>query len=260
MENISIILTDLDGTLFRDDKTISDYTIEVIKKAQAKGVLVGISTARAIESAKEFLGEFKPDFYIANGGALVTANNREVYSCQFSVEETRKMLAKVYEVCGENIEMTLDNVSTLYWNRPENERGDEFTRPKAEFSDFKDFKLPAMKICVAITDENIANQIAASIGVQNVDIKPFSDIPWYKFSKANATKEKAVLALSEYLNVPVSNMAAFGDDFTDIGMLKLCGRGVAMQNAIPQVKEVADEITLCNMEDGVARWIEKNIL
>ncbi len=260
MENISIILTDLDGTLFRDDKTISDYTIEVIKKAQAKGVLVGISTARAIESAKEFLGEFKPDFYIANGGALVTANNREVYSCQFSVEETRKMLAKVYEVCGENIEMTLDNVSTLYWNRPENERGDEFTRPKAEFSDFKDFKLPAMKICVAITDENIANQIAASIGVQNVDIKPFSDIPWYKFSKANATKEKAVLALSEYLNVHVSNMAAFGDDFTDIGMLKLCGRGVAMQNAIPQVKEAADEITLCNMEDGVARWIEKNIL
>ena len=51
-----------------------------------------------------------------------------------------------------------------------------------------------------------------------------------------------------------------GDDFNDIGMLKLCGTGVAMKNAIPQVKEVADFETLSNNEDGVAKYIEENIL
>lgn len=260
MENTSIILTDLDGTLFRNDKTISNHTIQVIQKAQAKGIRVGISTARAIESAEEFLGDFKPDFYVANGGALVVVDNREVYSCQFTLEETRKMLKAAYEVCGDDVEMTLDNSKALYWNRPENERGDNFTRPTSEFSDFKDFKFPAMKICVAITDEEKAKQIASCIGLENVDIKPFSDIPWYKFSKADATKEKAIQVFSDYLKVPVSQMVAFGDDFTDIGMLKLCGTGVAMENAIPQVKEAADEITLSNMEDGVAVWIEKNLL
>ena len=53
---------------------------------------------------------------------------------------------------------------------------------------------------------------------------------------------------------------AVGDDFNDIGMLKLCGTGVAMKNAIPQVKEVADYETLSNNEDGVAKYIEENIL
>ena len=41
---------------------------------------------------------------------------------------------------------------------------------------------------------------------------------------------------------------------------QLCGTGVAMKNAIPQVKEVADYETLSNNEDGVAKYIEENIL
>ena len=51
-------------------------------------------------------------------------------------------------------------------------------------------------------------------------------------------------------------MIAFGDDFSDMGMLKLCGKGIAMGNAIPQVKEIADDITLTNDEDGVAVYLE----
>lgn len=259
MENTSIILTDLDGTLFRDDKTISNHTIQVIQKAQEKGILVGVSTARAITSVMEFLGDFKPDFFIANGGGLVIVNGKEIYTCQFTIEETRKMLAKAYEVCGEDAEITMDNATSLFWNRVEEERSGTI-KPSATFDDFKDFHHPAMKVCVQTQDKEKAMKIASAVGIENVDMQPFSDIPWYKFSKKDATKERAILALSEYLKTPVEKMAAFGDDFSDIGMLKLCGCGVAMENAIPQVKEIADEITLSNMEDGVAVWMEKNVL
>ena len=62
------------------------------------------------------------------------------------------------------------------------------------------------------------------------------------------------------IQIPLEQIIAFGDDFNDIGMLKLCGTGVAMKNAIPQVKEVADFETLSNNEDGVAKYIEENIL
>ena len=43
-------------------------------------------------------------------------------------------------------------------------------------------------------------------------------------------------------------------------MLKICGTGVAVSNAIKEVLDIADEVTLSNDEDGVADWIAKNIL
>ena len=62
------------------------------------------------------------------------------------------------------------------------------------------------------------------------------------------------------MNILPPEILAFGDDFNDIGMLKLCGKGIAMENAISQVKEVAGEITKTNNEDGVAWYVEKYIL
>ena len=57
------------------------------------------------------------------------------------------------------------------------------------------------------------------------------------------------------LQLSPDEIAVFGDDFNDIGMLRLCGRGIAMENAIAEVKQAADEICLSNEQDGVARWI-----
>ena len=105
----------------------------------------------------------------------------------------------------------------------------------------------------------IVEKIASVVGLDQIDYLPFSDIPWYKMSKKNATKERAIENLCSYLNLPAEKIVAFGDDFNDIGMLKLCGKGVAMGNAISEVKSVADEICLSNEEDGVARWIEEHL-
>ena len=103
-------------------------------------------------------------------------------------------------------------------------------------------------------------KVASTVGIENIDYLPFSDIPWYKLSKKNATKEKAIEVLCNFLKIQPSRIAAFGDDFNDIGMLKLCGKGIAMKNAISEVREIADEVCGSNEEDGVAKWIENNIL
>ncbi len=259
MEKISIVLTDLDGTLFRDDKSISERTIRAAALARKKGILVGVSTARPIVNVKDSLGDFRPDFLITNGGALVEMDGKQIYTCEFTEEETRRMIAEAYRVCGDDVEITMDNAESLYWNRTAEERGVSESI-SAEYRDFKNMDKRAMKICVQTVDRDKAEKIASCIGIEKVDMQPFSDIPWYKFSRKDATKARAIQALSEYLGVSVAEMAAFGDDFSDIGMLELCGRGIAMENAIPQVKAAADEITFSNMEDGVALWIEKNLL
>lgn len=53
---------------------------------------------------------------------------------------------------------------------------------------------------------------------------------------------------------------AFGDDYADIGMLELCGKGIAMGNAINEVKERADSIIGSNDEDGIAEYLAAMIL
>ncbi|NLT14504.1 MAG: HAD hydrolase family protein, partial [Clostridiales bacterium] len=74
-------------------------------------------------------------------------------------------------------------------------------------------------------------------------------------SKLNAVKQ-----LADLWNIPVSLVAAFGDDYNDIEMLSGCGTGVAMANAIAEVKEAANAVTGTNNDDGVAAYIMSQIL
>lgn len=283
MENISLILSDLDGTLFRNDKSISDFTKQMIARAQASGILFGISTARASVNAVKFLDGIKPDVFISNGGGLVMCGSKKIYSCEFTPEETRSLIDAAFEFCGapgdglknvpdaglknapadgldnaavagfnNYVTISIDNEKGLYCNSTK-EFGDKFWT----FTDFKDFNGTCMKMCIETQDREKVAKVASVIGEDNVEYLPFSDIPWYKLSKRGATKEKAIEALCKSLNISPKNIAAFGDDFNDIGMLTLCGTGVAMSNAIKEVKDAANEVCLSNEEDGVAHWIEK---
>lgn len=254
MAEISLILSDLDGTLFHDDKTISAYTKQVIAQAQKKGILFGISTSRAMVNAVKFLEGLSPDIFITNGGGMVLHRGEKIYYCEFSVSEVRALIKATFDVLGSDAVLSVDNEVGLYSNSRD-ELGDKFWT----FNDFSDFSESGMKICIQTLDRDKIEKIASAIGLENIDYLPFSDIPWYKLSKKGATKENAIEALCAHLNIPPERIAAFGDDFNDIGMLKLCGRGIAMQNAIAEVKQAADEICASNENDGVAKWIEARL-
>jgi Cof subfamily protein (haloacid dehalogenase superfamily) len=253
MTKVKLILTDLDETLLHTDKTISEYSTDTLKRCQHKGILVGFCTSRGITSIGRYIKQIAPDVVICNGGACIYYQGELIHTAAFSIEETRTMLKKVYEVCGKDCEITVDTLDKLYWNRDKN-KSEQFSN-NAIYDDFLDFTKPAMKFCVQTSDAQKAKLIANA--VPSCDYLPFSDVPWYKFSSGTATKEHSIKVLSEKLNISLNEIISFGDDFNDMGMLKLCGKGIAMQNAIPQVKEIADEITLSNNEDGVARYLEK---
>ena len=255
MENISIILSDLDGTLFRNDKSISDYTKQIIRQAQAKGLLFGICTARAKVNAVKFLEGIEPDILITNGGGIVYYRDKKIYNCEFSVEEIRRLIAAAFEVFGKDVIISADNENSLYSNSRE-ELGDKCWT----YNDFSDFRETCMKMCIESLDKEKIEKVVSVIGLDEIDYLPFSDIPWYKLSKKATTKEKAIEELCRHLNITSSQIAAFGDDFNDIGMLTLCGKGIAMENAIEEVKQAAGQVCASNENDGVAKWIKENLL
>ena len=88
----------------------------------------------------------------------------------------------------------------------------------------------------------------------------FSDGDWYKFTKKEATKENAISKVCECVGITKDEIIAFGDDHVDIGMLKICGIGVAMGNSIEEVKQIADIVIGSNDEDGIAEYLERYYL
>lgn len=254
--SIKLVLCDLDGTLLNSQKTISEQNKKAFNCLKKQGILTGFCTSRGRPNVLEYENFIQPDILICNGGGSIFYKNELASTNTFSLEETRTLLKTAKEVCGPNCEITLDTLNKLYWNRHHDKSTDY--APDSIFTDFEDFRENALKICVQTQDKSKAEKIAKSI--PECDYLPFSDIPWFKFSNKNAVKEKAIEFLCGYIKISTSEIAAFGDDFNDIGMLKMCGTGVAMQNAIPEVKQACKYTTLSNDEDGVAAFIFQNIL
>ena len=70
----------------------------------------------------------------------------------------------------------------------------------------------------------------------------------------------ALEAVAARFGIALADVIAFGDDHNDVEMLRACGMGVAVANAIDEAKAAADFICHTNDNDGPANWIEKNLL
>lgn len=251
---MKLLLFDLDGTLLRSDKTISKRTLRAICKCRERGALIGISTSRAEHNCMAFLPELTPDLFIASGGAVVKFRDAYIYTAEFSVEDTRSMIACAREICGADCEITIDTLDAHYWNYKEDPNKADTTWGETIYTDFKDFSEKALKFCVEIFDEAFAHKLAARLSV--CDCLRFCGSAWYKFTKKEATKENAILKACKTCGIALKDVTAFGDDAPDIGMLRLCGTGVAMGNAIDAVKEAADVVIGSNDADGIAEYLE----
>ncbi len=118
-----------------------------------------------------------------------------------------------------------------------------------------DFEKSSLKMCVEIFEDSQAKQLQEML--KDCDCVRFSDGYWYKFTKKTATKENAIAKVCAVCGIKIEEITAFGDDYADIGMLKLCGKGIAMGNAIEEVKQNADLVIGSNDEDGIAAYLEQ---
>ena len=75
-----------------------------------------------------------------------------------------------------------------------------------------------------------------------------------------ATKSNGILAIADEFNISKNEIIAFGDDVNDKEMFLNCGLSVAMDNAIDEIKRMADYICESNDNDGVAKYLENSIL
>jgi len=258
MLNQKLLLFDLDGTLLRSDKTISQRTLEVLHQCRDRGIRVGVSTSRSEQNSLSFLHELEPDVLITSGGAVIKFQGDYLFTAEFSEEETRRMIAIARKNCGQDCEITIDTLTEHYWNYKIDPRTEDATWGETIYTDFQDFCGKTLKMCVEIFCAETAKALCAQL--PDCDCIKFSDGSWYKFTKKGITKETAIQNFCHLSGLSLQNVTAFGDDLVDIGMLQLCGTGIAMGNALEEVKAVADTVIGSNDEDGIAEYLTARFL
>ncbi len=247
---VRMILTDLDHTLLRQDGSISDKTLRVLAECRAKGILFAIATARYWIGAERYIDLLKPDYEITTDGTLIHSHDQCLYSSEFSVSDTNRIIHSIAQAVP-GAEITVAHGKTIYWNSRYISESEKLH--KAVYCDYESpLEVRSNKIVAELPEENIARRIAEQTGCR---LQCYRGEKWYAFLPAGSGKIEAIRALSETSGICLEDTAAFGDDRNDVEMLRLCGKGVAVANAVPEALEAADEITLSNDEDGVAVWL-----
>ncbi|QGQ44485.1 Cof-type HAD-IIB family hydrolase [Metabacillus sediminilitoris] len=280
-----LIAIDLDGTLLSSNIDISEENVQAIQNAQKAGHIVMICSGRAPEDIKTVIGKTPLQCPVAgSNGAMVLADGKLLSQISINKETVKKVAAvldeykypfKIYTSQGifiasswtERMLVFLEENKEITKNLTPKEYKLMTEQPK-ETESIKIFD----QLEAVLKIENIAIQkffvptlagkteltarLKAFEGISITTSGPFN----IEVMDTNGNKANGIQVMAEYFNIPIENTVAIGDNFNDVPMLEVAGLSVAMGNADPTVKDLADVVTLTNNEHGVAHAIEKYVL
>lgn len=261
-----MIALDLDGTLNNDQKEISQKTKDALIAVQKQGVTVVLATGRPTPGLKRESDALELEKYNGillsyNGGKVVDASSKEVlYEESLPNEIAVKLLKHIEEMPVTPI--VDDGI-------------DYYTVSKDEFmigfeSKLNNIGIKEVENVAAAVDFNPVKVLIAAPKELLVPVieqikEPFlkelsfvQSTPYFlEATVKGINKASSLQAVCDKLEIDPSEVMAFGDQLNDVSMIKFAGLGVAMGNACDGLKEVADEITLSNNEDGIAHILHK---
>lgn len=269
--DIQLVAIDLDGTLLRDDKSLSQENVDAIKEAIEQGVQVVICTGRTLPSI-QYLSKQLPqgdgDEYLIlqNGAVIHQLPDLNIVHETVLTEGDRQAIYDVFkEYRSEEVQMVAFDPDKLYLVDDEVANSTVVQDAETLSTDITLAKFEEVlnletlyKIVVFggvefIDDylEKIPNELYEQVHI--VRSLPVA----IEFIPKLANKSNGLNALIQLLDIKAENIMTIGDELNDYEMVKMAGLGVAMENGHPEVKRVADELTLTNNENGVAHAIRK---
>lgn len=245
------IIVDLDRTLLRTDKTLSAYTLNVLKKCHNEGIAIIAATARPERSILIYHEQVGFDAAITMNGAKIILPNEVIEN-------------SIPRLSGECVLSSLISISdTLISIETSNGIYSNVAIPEWDSTCYDDFpKLPAQETLYKILASSTNDTLYAKIEhILTKDVYyTIAKNTLVQIMSKNATKWNGIKVTLEALNILQTDTVYFGDDNDDIESIQMCGIGVAVSNAIEAVTNAADYITGSNDEDGVAHFIEANLL
>ncbi len=241
------VVLDLDGTLLHSDGSISEYTLKVLQECKNRGMLVVVATARFWFKAEKYINIISPDYAILADGTQIYHEGQMVHGYAMDKLQANGLISELRS--KPDFEFVASVGKKLLCSGTGIE---EKWRSSWDFGNTLDE--PVYKMAAILKGQDEAKALAEKYDCR---LYSYRDEDLYGFAHKNSGKYQAVMALGEMLHISPEEMIAFGDDENDYEILKNVGRGVAVDNAIPMIREIADDITESNNDDGVAKYLEK---
>ncbi len=266
---MTLYVTDLDGTLLKNNATISDFTVNTLNSLIENGVLFTYATARSFSSAAPLVKQLNLELPAVtfNGVFVINPQTGEHLIENVFTKKSLKIAEKflrennlaplVYSyINGEErvsfLEEKIDCVRCYLDSR----KGDKRMRAVKNYDELFDGNVFYLTVLNAENTELLDSFFTAENGfAHNFQIDTYDDTTWYEIYDKNAGKAAAVRQVKTLLNA--DKMVCFGDNKNDIEMLKAADLGVAVGNSFDELKEIADIIIEENEFDAVAKFIDR---
>ena len=265
----TLYVTDLDGTLMRDDKIISNESVDILNRLLDQGIFLTYATARSLSSASQITKNisFHLPVIIRNGTILANPQtNKEIEVSMFGQElqQIRQALAGTtipgfatayfgsdeVKLClagkiNEGFQDYLQNHST--------DRRIHMIHTEEKFYEGKTcyFTFIAPKNELQPLYERVKQIEGINCIFQQDKYRPEY---WLELCPKNATKAAAIQRVKQFCGC--QRVIVFGDSANDISMFRMADEAYATENAIDELKEIATGIIENNNADGVAKWLE----
>lgn len=263
-----LLAIDMDGTLLNWRKQISKRSINTLLRVQEDGNIVVLASGRSYERLIKYANKIKLKEY---GGYMATLNGSTIFNVKTG--EILRNSAFDYEVLKElfhfldelNVDYSIYKKDTIY----------EGENSKFLYRIYRKLTRKLLKHVNYIFTENvevnkvIINQKKSKLEeIQRNILAKFNDrvevsitsFLSIEITARNGSKGFAILDIAERLGIDKENIWSFGNHGNDISMFKISGRSIAVKNSVDKLKALATDITDSNNNDGVAKYLEENLL
>lgn len=256
-----LICTDLDGTLLRDDKSISQENIDAIEYFKSEGGIFTFITGRMPFLIREMCdaARINAPFGCINGGGLYDHLSQK-YIWKQELDISAIELAKYVADTVPDTTIHINTFDKIYLCR-ENSDMDFFRKlcgVENASKDFHEINEPIAKILFGSRKKGVIEQVADILSQHPLSEKfklVRSEQTLYEILPKGISKASVLPILAKHLNVSPDKIIAVGDYNNDIEMLRLAKVGVAVANAHPDAKAAANYITVSNEEHAIAKII-----
>lgn len=267
MNIAKMIVMDLDGTLLNEKSRVSQQTKEYLGELKQNGYIIVIATGRILKSALIATdGADFANYIVTDAGAAVYKKQNEEWKEMYADLIPRKIAEDMIYEFNDDKFMYVDICSKNYIDMYATKHSYEevFIRKYIDKNKILNNINEIIHISVAFWKNEFTREYKKIFSERYPELDvtimqdSFDDFQWLEILKKGVSKYKGIFKISQIENIENKDIIAFGDGLNDIDMIEKCGVGVAMKNALPEVKEKSNFVTdKTNLEDGIIEFLAK---
>lgn len=260
---VKIILSDIDGTFLKKDKSVPELHEKALKQILAQGIKFAFVSARMPEAIYPITDgiNLQHTAVISYSGAMVlTADEKILYDKKMPLDDTKNILAAMER--WQDISVNYYTGRKWYVRKIDKrvQREIDITQATAEISEFE--KLIAENILpnkiLVMCEPPTCEEMETELGKEFPNLNVVRSAPYLlEIMDKSVSKATGIEVLLKHYNFSIDEAIAFGDNYNDTEMLQYIPQSVVMGNAPAEVQKLAKHITDTSEDAGIYTYLKK---